>query len=127
MTGSTFDWVTARANCSMAEMFFRLRKEIVRDVATRNRLPPPGTRDYSFRILEAEGDRDDEFTIIREGGGVQARSVRIAYTATEITIGDVRANVTLNREGTCQLVVDGQELESWQVRRLALERLFFQD
>ncbi len=36
--------------------------------------------------------------------------------------------LTLNNEGRCKLRVDGaEELEQWQVRRIALEKLFFEN
>ena len=35
------------------------------------------------------------------------------------------ASITLNNEGRCKLKVNEIELELWQVRRLALEKLFF--
>lgn len=37
----------------------------------------------------------------------------------------LRATITLNNEGRCMLKVDGEELEPWNVRRMALEDLFF--
>jgi hypothetical protein len=37
----------------------------------------------------------------------------------------LRATITLNNEGRCMLKVDDEELEQWQVRRMALEDLFF--
>jgi hypothetical protein len=35
------------------------------------------------------------------------------------------ADVTLDNEGQCKLRVGDDNLEQWQVRRMALERLFF--
>jgi hypothetical protein len=35
------------------------------------------------------------------------------------------AHLTLNNEGQCKLRVEDQELELWQFRRMALEKLFF--
>jgi hypothetical protein len=37
----------------------------------------------------------------------------------------ITAGITLNNEGLCKLKVGETELDHWQVRRMALERLFF--
>jgi hypothetical protein len=38
---------------------------------------------------------------------------------------NLTASPGLNTGGVCTLIVNGTELELWQVRRLALDRLFF--
>jgi hypothetical protein len=118
------DWVNARANCSITDVFLHLRKDIARDIETRNGLTPVGIAPCMFRILEPDSDRDNEFTVIRDAAG-GPRTVRVHYTATTIVLGEIQATLTLNAAGRCVMVVDGQELESWQVRRLAFEGLFF--
>ena len=35
------------------------------------------------------------------------------------------ASIALNNEGRCMLVAAGSELESWQLRKMALDNLFF--
>jgi hypothetical protein len=35
------------------------------------------------------------------------------------------ATLTLNNEGECRLLVNGQELEEWQFRKMMWEELFF--
>jgi hypothetical protein len=37
-----------------------------------------------------------------------------------------RASITLTNGGQCKLRVGEEELEQWQFRRMALEKLFFQ-
>lgn len=121
------DWVKARAECSLADVFVGLRRDIERDVLTRNGLTVEGIASYKFRIVKAPGDRDDEFSVVREGVDGAMRSIDVTYRPPTIEIGELRATLTLNEEGRCLFVIAGQELESWQVRRRALERLFFQD
>jgi hypothetical protein len=36
----------------------------------------------------------------------------------------IEATVTLNRERKCMIVVNGEELENWQFRKLVLEGFF---
>lgn len=119
-------WVKARHQCAIAEVFLHLRTGIERDVAARAALAVEGMAPHGFTIVDPAGDRRDSFTVLRTGGAGDAH-VRVSYTATAIQIGALTATLTLNLQGECRLVVDGQELEGWQVPKLALERLFFQD
>lgn len=119
-------WVAARHACTTIDVFLHLRRGIEKDIAARNALTPAGLREpYRFRIADPPGDRRDTFAIVRDGSTPQA--IDVSYTPTTITLGAVTATLTLNLSGACRLVVDGYELEGWQVRKLALERLFFQD
>jgi len=57
--------------------------------------------------------------------------VNFNLTEHSIVISDQDGNTifeavaTLNDEGECRLKVTGQEKELWQVRKMALEELFF--
>jgi hypothetical protein len=117
-----FDWVDALAKCTAREMFERLHLEVQSDVATANRLA--GTErfkvrryDGSFVAFICGGSREGSITFKVKDG-----SIRVSDSKdTEI----LNATLTLNSERECRLKVDGQERETWQFRKDALERLLF--
>jgi hypothetical protein len=115
------DWVRARSKCSVAGVFDALKNEVAKDVDTQNSLQGHS----HFAVKHHEGS----FTVI-EGDGGSGRAVVFALSGNSIQIKTsersvvLKATITLNEEGRCVLKV-GQELESWQFRRRALEGLFF--
>lgn len=126
-----FDWVSARSECSAAEVFERLRAQVKRDVEKREEIsqrqqnPRVGSQ-FAFKFLE-EGPT---FIAMVEGAQLH-KTVRFECTANSITArGDdekpsLTAALTLSNDGQCRLVVNGQEYELWQFRKMALESLFF--
>lgn len=64
---------------------------------------------------------------------VENRQIGVKFSLGDkaITVTDTHGNtifeatITLNDEGECRLKINGLERETWQVRRTALERLFF--
>jgi len=122
-----FDWVTARAECSLVAMFAKLQLLAKRSVATRNGLPKlPGTE---FVLVE---DRR-EFRVIRTRGQEDAHvDFELVEPYIRVTSSDSAAplcevSLTLTDAGQCRFVVraSGRELEPWQVLCRALEHLFF--
>lgn len=119
------DWVTKRSSCSYPNIFKQLRLEVEEDVKTRNALRPANSA-YEFSVA----DNDDGFTVL-----LQAKEVRMSatFSLTEHAIlvrddqGNKKFEVTLvfNDEGECTLSVNDEQREFWQVRRMALEELFF--
>ena len=55
------------------------------------------------------------FTLRNEEIRVSSKGVKVDFVAT----------LTLSDDGECRLLVDGKELDRWQVLRRALEPLFF--
>lgn len=119
------DWVNARAGCSMYKMFRELRNEVLEDIKKRNDARKEGERvrfDFGgdsgkgFSVFRegASGTACIDFTISDEGINV-ANAEQVMFTAT----------ITLNDQGRCLFMIGGKELEKWQVRRMALEGLFF--
>jgi hypothetical protein len=119
----TWDWVTARAQCSAYLEFTILQDQAARDIAARNAVRAAGEA-VEFR-LHAQADG---FTVWAEG---HDRRVVFARTGDAITIrGDgiaiaLDVTLTLTATGACRFKVQGAELVAWQVLRLALEDLFF--
>ena len=126
---SGFDWVQARANCTIETVFQQLAKDVQGDLERFARLRPglAESREYG------ECDKDRFFvrqkthhTIvfernIREG---EIRIGRWAYLGEHTSL--MVLNVRLGDDGQCILVDQyGNALKPWQVRRKALEETLF--
>jgi hypothetical protein len=120
------DWVKERAACTIDKMFVLLHKAVEDDAKRVNeirRLP-----DYAaFEvILNREGDI---FTV----KAAEALKPYVKFTKEDDTIivssdpttVDMVLRVGLSDEGRCKLTDNASELEQWQVRKIALEGLFF--
>ena len=120
-----FNWVTQRSQCSFPNVFKDLRLQVEEDIKTRNALRPANSP-YEFSVKE---DGDD-FTVLLEAGDYH-KSVIFSLAEHAIVVKDDAGNkvfevmLTFNDAGVCRLHVNDQELESWQVRRMALEDLLF--
>jgi hypothetical protein len=125
-----FDWVTERANCSLQKFFADLQMGSKTDVDIKNKLLRDASEPGKF-VVTPNGDR---FTVLREGNGHRS----IGLWSVEFSLGESGISVssndgmiqftgalTLNNNGECRLRVKDEELEQWQVRRMALEELFF--
>ena len=125
---SDFDWVTARSQCSVAKMFEELRLGVESDVVTRNALRHVEDRVH-FIFTKSGG----KFSVARDAAAednpvsvdfyLSNGAIRIEGTTAHFAI-----IATLNNEGECKPMIaelDGAELELWQVRRKALEGLFW--
>jgi hypothetical protein len=120
-----FNWVTQRSQCSFPNVFKDLRIQVEEDIKTRNSLRPNNSP-YEFSVKEDGND----FTVLLEAEDFR-KSVIFSLTEHAIVVKDDAGNqvfevtLTFNDQGQCRLHVDDKELESWQVRRMALEGLLF--
>ena len=119
-----FDWVTARAKCSLVEVFEKLRLQVGVDVQTRNKLLSD-PRD-AFSVIESEAK--PSFSVIVPSNPLPS----ITFSLSDERIGVshkgrliFEATLTLGDDGECRLKINGKERELWQMRRMALEELFF--
>lgn len=128
-------WVNARKECSLQNVFKVLGdgcKADVRD-ALQALIPAHSHRTYAYD-LHSNG----KFSVTRCEDAMLSGpcdSVDFEIVGHEIVVTHMfatagknellRASLTLNNDGECKMLVDGQELEQWQVRRMALEKLFF--
>ena len=122
-----FNWVRERAACSVAEVFKQLQLDAEKDVETANEVLglegalkfrlTSNTPGDIFVVFQEERPNDE----VRFGRG--SKEIRIKRK----TVADLIVALTLNNEGRCKLRVNGGEelLDQWQVRRMALEGLFF--
>jgi hypothetical protein len=122
---SKFDWVTERSSCSLPNVFKALRLQVVEDVKTRNALRPNNSP-YKFSVAE----NDSDFTVLLEAKDVR-KSVIFSLAEHAILVRGDKGNpmfdvtLTFNDKGECKLNANEQELDFWQVRRMALEELLF--
>jgi len=120
-----FNWVTERSLCSFPNVFKDLRLQVEEDVKTRNTLRP-NNAPYEFSVAE----NGDDFTVLLKAGDFH-KSVIFNLAEHAIVVRDDAGNatfevtLTFNDEGQCRLHVNEKQLESWQVRRMALEELLF--
>jgi hypothetical protein len=122
---SKFNWVTERSSCSLPKVFQTLRSQVEEDVKTRNALRPANSP-YHFSV-ETNGN---DFSVV-----LVARDLRnsVIFTLADHGIlvrggeGNQMFEVTLTftPEGECKLIVNDQQRDFWQVRRMALEELLF--
>jgi hypothetical protein len=127
----TCDWVTARAECSLEQMFNLLRERIDGDVKTMqarttDKIEIGKIDDRRFRVSVQWniGGMVESDAVVFEHTYQDVIHVRNLRTETEL----FSAKPALNVAGDCQLEIvgsNGPALELWQVSRRALEPLFF--
>jgi len=132
-SSNQFEWVTARAECTAAATFERLRLGVTQDVEHRNALigVDEGFRfEFSedaegFDVARVEGSR---FTNPKVAGLVRFERAgsRIHIRSEDVDV-DFTAILTLDPAGQCRFVVGEALYADWEVRRLALELLFFEE
>jgi len=128
-----FDWVSAQAKCSAALMFDRLRAQVQQDVQHRNGI---FNRQDGWRFEFHDDDEGFEVTRLVGGGlagGKVAAVVRFERAGRRIHVMgedidvEFTAVVTLDVGGVCRYVVGEAVYSEWEIRRMALEQLFFEE
>ena len=126
-----FDWVAAQAKCSAALMFERLGNRVEEDVRRRNSMFE--RRDgWKFEFYAEDGA--DVFEVSRLVGNGNVAAVvqfervgrRIQIQGEDIDV-DITAIVTVDTSGMCRFVVGEAIYSNWELRRMALELLFFEE
>jgi hypothetical protein len=126
-----FDWVGAQATCSAAAMFGRLQTQVEDDVRRRNGLlgRPDGWK-FEFHA-DNEAAIFDVSRLLANGASVasvqfELAGRRILIQGKDLDV-DLTAIVTLDTSGLCRYVVGEAMYSEWELRRMALELLFFED
>ena len=131
-TGSgedTFDWVSAQAGCGVEQMFQKLQDGAQADVDRRNSAAfgQGGWRfefhadEDGFEVVRVTGSsRSDAFVTFRREGP----RINIAGDGVEVQITAV---VGINAHGDCRYYIAEGEFLGWEVRKQALDQLFFED
>jgi hypothetical protein len=129
-TGSnedSFDWVTAQAGCSAASMFQKLMDGARADVERRNGAGFGRHDKWRFEFhqdgevfeVTRVGSRGAVVTFEREGPRININGDGIDVMMTAV--------VGINAAGDCRYYVGEAEYLGWEVRKLALDLLFFED
>lgn len=127
------DWVTAQSKCSAASMFVRLQAGVKEDVQRRNGLI--GRDDgWKFEVLEDSGEFEvsrvvgSGFTVSKVAALVKFERAgpRIHVHGDDVDV-DFTAVVALDALGLCRFVVGEVMYSDWEIRRMALEQLFFEE
>jgi hypothetical protein len=122
---SEFDWVRVRANCTPATIFASLKMGAERDVEIRNSLLPNGAT-YKY-VIQSSGN--DMFGVVLNA----PRAPRMAFfKLTEDAVllqsvsgEEIIVKPTINEYGECRLKVGNKEHRCWQLRKLVLEDILF--
>jgi hypothetical protein len=120
-----FDWVTERHKCSVLAKFKELELRVGEAVSSRKGLRIERADKEGFEFVT----HGSAFVVAR---GVN-RGVEFRLDGERIVIektgsarpANVVAVLTLNKNGDCRFRVGDEELQAWQLIRLALEDLFF--
>jgi hypothetical protein len=132
-TPKDLNWVQARVECSLLKVFQSLQAGVQSDV---NDMQPMLPTDGRIR-LEFNIHNVNTFSVSRidsSSGFVVGESVvfNLSAETIDVHLRDNKENrklfsaaITLDDDGNCKLKVGENSLEQWQVRRTALERLFF--
>ena len=125
-----FDWVTAQAGCSALQMFQKLQDGAEEDVNRRNAAASGRSDTWRFEFHAG----DDGFEVVRiAASSKDGAAVAFALDGPRINIDgdgvDVRitAVVGINPAGDCRFFVGELEYLGWEVRKQALDQLFFED
>jgi hypothetical protein len=123
-----FDWIAAQSTCTAESMFARLQAGVTKDVRSRNGLI--GRDDHwKFEIVTDVDDFEVERVGPSSGGAAvtftrEGRRIHVHGDGVDI---DFTAIVALNAAGACRFVVGEAEYLDWEVRKMALELLFFEE
>lgn len=122
-----FDWVTAQAGCSATAMFQKLQDGARADVERRNGANFGRKDNWRFELHQ--GDELFEVVRITDPSAVvtfQREGSRIQINGEGIDV-EVTVVVGINPSGDCRYFVGEAEYLGWEVRKLALELLFFEE
>lgn len=128
-----FNWVSVRSQCSVKQMFEDLRLGIKQDVEAINEIIQQRPATNPPRVFKiSENSRTVKVFI--DGVFEEGPSIVFVLMRDAIKVGVAETNETLfvasiglNHDGDCRFIVSGEEYDSWQVRRKALEGIFFKD
>ena len=131
-TPDDFDWAAAQANCNAASMFVRLQAGVVQDVRRRNGLL---ARNDGLTFEVYEDTREFAYTTRVVASGFRGSDAAVKFQhacccihvhSEEVDV-DFTAVVALDTTGVCRFVVGEAIYSEWEIRRMALEHLFFEE
>ena len=124
---SGFDWVEARANCTIAAAFEQLAKDAEGDLERHNALNPGPAQSLRFDMCNENNfyvERYRNHRVVFTKERERVRIIRWAYSGDPTPL--MLLTVRLGDDGKCRLIDEDQnEWKPWQVRRKALEETLF--
>ena len=130
-TADDFDWVAAQAACTTEQMFQRLRDGAQKDVERRNASGFGRKDQWKF---ELNVDDEQSFEVARTGPtSTGSAFVTFEREGTRINVSgdgvDVQftAITGINPAGQCRYFVGEHEYVGWEIRKMALDLLFFEE
>lgn len=121
-----FNWVKAKAECSVSQVFSELRFGVEDDIAEINKLRG-GSPDKDVHI--AQNGNGNTFKVWRGESPEPSIKFRMVDDRIEVLDGNgtptAEYRVSLNDEGCCALLRGDGEIAQWRARREALEGVFF--
>jgi hypothetical protein len=129
-TPKELDWVSERAKCKIAAAFTDLLLAVKKDVDQYNAISNLTT---NYQISMKEDPSGYGFTVSRNSNFVKTVIFIRTASSIDIATGYPSGNRTLTaipmltESGRCKFEVDGKQFEQWQLRRQALEEVFFAD
>ena len=123
----SLNWVKQRFYCSIGDVFEQLRTQVRSDVEERERLRPKQDDHYAFKFSAT----DRSFTAMLDGHKIH-KTVEFPLEQRAISVSSdgnliLSAKTTLSNDGRCVLLIKNVEYENWQVRKMALDDLFFSE
>lgn len=121
------DWVKARAACSLAKVFSELHDAVDEDVRKANEVCPPSPSNPGFELVVSPSRDVFKVRRLETINPVVTFSLEVdrIHISSSLTNEQWNYTVGLNGEGRCVLRQSGDDFEKWQVRKTALEGLFF--
>jgi hypothetical protein len=125
------DWVVAQSKCTAALMFDRLRTRVREDVQRRNGVLGRN-EGWTFGV-EDDGDDFEALRLSAQGGSEVLAAVRFERHGRRINVHgddvdvDFTAIVSVDSAGLCRFVVGEVMYAEWEIGRMALEALFFDE
>ena len=129
-----FDWVQAKLDCSLSEEFLRLVVQAENDVTCRKRSLE---RKDGFDVSFGERGEDEREFVVSRGPleGVLGCKAEVTFrlrndhiSVTQISNGPLILGIGLNDQGDCRYTINGEgQYQLWQVLKLALEQILFED
>lgn len=118
-----FDWVKARAACTLGQVLKELELGAKADIDVMKAVAP----DRTFKVSS-----DGRFSVFETTGTTEIKAVDFEIRNGLIHVSQngktlLEASLTLDNQGQCKLKVraTGEELDQWQIRKIALEDLLF--
>ena len=129
------NWVHERARCNRAGMFEALKQRVQEDVSEINRLPSVRRKRHTFDVIREPGYPDTSFSVYwHKEENTNARSAgRVVFEKNTASLSFQRPHEEKiliaprwnEAETRCDLLIDNNKFELWEISQMALCEFFF--